>query len=501
MQGAIGAALLLLALPCEGKHVRGLSHLEVLGRRHSHKRLTASPKVEGIEAGLVKRGSCQFPSSAGLFAVTPGKQNAGWAMSPDEPCKPGNYCPYACPAGQVMAQWDPKATSYTYPQSMNGGLYCDSNGQISKPFPSKPYCVDATGPMGVQNNCGSSVAFCQTVLPGNEAMLIPTQVDSSAQLAVPDPSYWCSTAAHYYINAPGVSTSDACIWGDGSKPIGNWAPYVAGANTDKNGNTFAKIGWNPIWTGSNLASTLPTFGIKIECVGGGCNGLPCSIDPSTNGMGGVTSSDQSTGAGGANFCVATIPKGSSANIVVFTAGNSNSKGSSSAAKQSSSSSSPAPSPTTSSTTSASPTPTPTTSSILSSSSSSSSTTPTSTTFSTSSTSSQTSSALLTSTSSTAAATTSSSSSSTFWTPTSSINTTSSAYPTASNSPHILFENQTVSQTIVKATGTGNAAGTGNITVATAAPSATKKSAAPGTLISGSTILLGTVFAVASTYLL
>jgi hypothetical protein len=79
--------------------------------------------------------------------------------------------------------------------SQNGGLYCDNNGQVSKPFPNKPYCVDGTGAIGVQNNAGSGVAFCQTVLPGNEAMLIPTHVDSWAQLAVPDPSYWCSTAA------------------------------------------------------------------------------------------------------------------------------------------------------------------------------------------------------------------------------------------------------------------------------------------------------------------
>jgi hypothetical protein len=63
-------------------------------------------------------GQCQFPSDAGLVAVTPGSSNAGWAMSPDQPCQPGHYCPYACPSGQMMAQWDPDATSYTYPQSM-----------------------------------------------------------------------------------------------------------------------------------------------------------------------------------------------------------------------------------------------------------------------------------------------------------------------------------------------------------------------------------------------
>lgn len=63
-------------------------------------------------------GKCQFPTDAGLVAVTPNEKNAGWAMSPDQPCKPGNYCPYACPPGQVSMQWDPEATSYSYPMSM-----------------------------------------------------------------------------------------------------------------------------------------------------------------------------------------------------------------------------------------------------------------------------------------------------------------------------------------------------------------------------------------------
>jgi len=63
-------------------------------------------------------GKCQFPSDAGLVSVTPGSMTRGWAMSPDQPCEPGSYCPYACPAGQVSMQWDPKATSYPSPLSM-----------------------------------------------------------------------------------------------------------------------------------------------------------------------------------------------------------------------------------------------------------------------------------------------------------------------------------------------------------------------------------------------
>lgn len=123
---SIGATLALQASAVSAKH----SHLHpnnVLDRRHRHHAWEA--QTSKAEAGpfesrdpsveIEKRGGqCKFPTDAGLVAVTPGEQNAGWAMSPDQPCKPGNYCPYACPPGQMMAQWDPSATSYTYPQSM-----------------------------------------------------------------------------------------------------------------------------------------------------------------------------------------------------------------------------------------------------------------------------------------------------------------------------------------------------------------------------------------------
>lgn len=124
IQAAIGTAILLLSASCEAKHSHQLQHLDIFAKRHNHKRIHASPRVEGIESGLEKRGGqCEFPSDAGLVAVTPDSQNAGWAMSPDQPCKPLGWCPYACPPGQVMAQWNPLATSYSYPMS-----------QVSLPF-------------------------------------------------------------------------------------------------------------------------------------------------------------------------------------------------------------------------------------------------------------------------------------------------------------------------------------------------------------------------------
>lgn len=86
---------------------------------HVHRQRHHTHSVAEIGSLIEERGGqCQFPTDAGLVAVTPTEQNAGWAMSPNQPCLPGNYCPYACPPGQVSMQWDPKATSYTYPLSM-----------------------------------------------------------------------------------------------------------------------------------------------------------------------------------------------------------------------------------------------------------------------------------------------------------------------------------------------------------------------------------------------
>ncbi|KAG5373426.1 hypothetical protein CJU90_1126 [Yarrowia sp. C11] len=309
-------------------------------------------------------GQCSFPSDEGLVSVDASGMNAGWAMSPDEPCEPGKFCPYACPPGQLMGQWDPKATSYSYPLSMNGGMFCNKNGEMEKPFPNKPCCYEGTGSFVARNKCGKQVSFCQTVLPGNEAMLIPTEVGpgSSAVLAVPDTNYWAGTAAHFYINPPGVDTTTACVWGNLKNPWGNWSPYVAGANQDDNGNTFVKIAWNPIYLepATPFRDVLPNWGVRIVCdEGSNCNGLPCSIDPRKNGVNEVTAEDAAQGDG-ASFCVVTAPKGSKAYIEVFevgdsdnsggsggSGGNGGKSGSSSSASSSSSSSSAEASPSTS----------------------------------------------------------------------------------------------------------------------------------------------------------
>lgn len=77
----------------------------------------------------------------------------------------------------------------------DGGLKCNDDGELEVPFPDEDYCIDGTGTLSAENECSQPVAFCQTVLPGNEAMLIPTSCDSSVTLAVPSIKYWAETAA------------------------------------------------------------------------------------------------------------------------------------------------------------------------------------------------------------------------------------------------------------------------------------------------------------------
>ncbi|KAG0666756.1 hypothetical protein C6P44_002567 [Monosporozyma unispora] len=273
-----------------------------------------------------KRGgtTCQFPNYEGMVSVQASGANAGWAMHYDQVCEPGQWCPYACKPGMLMGQWDPDVTSYTYPGSQYGGLYCQDDGTLKTPFPDKDYCYQGKGTVTAKNQCGGgSVAFCQTVLPGNEEMLIPTEVDGEVTLAVPGTEYWAGTAAHYYVNPPGISTDDACKWGSTSNPCGNWSPYVAGANMDDSGNTYVKIGWNPVYLEETcpFKNEKPSFGIRIVCDDeSSCVGLPCGIDPGSCDVNGISSGSGTSGAGGGAFCVVTAKNNAKARIEVFDSG-------------------------------------------------------------------------------------------------------------------------------------------------------------------------------------
>ncbi|KAH6635173.1 hypothetical protein B0J18DRAFT_40035 [Chaetomium sp. MPI-SDFR-AT-0129] len=331
LQAAVGSAGLLLAAhpasanPNQHRHAH-VDYARRHGHNHDHIHGSHSHQVEDLVAPAVdavktddvskivaRKPRCTLPDDPDLVYV-PGKDNNGFAMSPDQPCEDGSWCPLACVPGKMMAQWKPH-TTYNYPDSMYGGIFC-KGGEIEKSFDG-PYCMDGTGAVNAVNEAGKIVSFCQTVLPGNEAMLIPTDVTDTATLAVPGPSYWANTSAHYYINPPGVDSKLGCIWGVITEAIGNWAAFVAGANTMSTGETFVKIAWNPEYLKTPLTKKVPTYGLRIECPGGGCNGMPCVIDPSKGGVNGLDSPSEASGVGDANFCVVTVPKGGTANIVVF----------------------------------------------------------------------------------------------------------------------------------------------------------------------------------------
>lgn len=112
-QAAFGAvALFLLAQPAAATHSHRHVHKRI-GRRHGHghtSELLSAPQ------SMDKRATCSLPGHPDLVRV-PGADNNGFAMSPDQSCDSGKYCPFACVPGKVMAQWEPNST-YTYPQSM-----------------------------------------------------------------------------------------------------------------------------------------------------------------------------------------------------------------------------------------------------------------------------------------------------------------------------------------------------------------------------------------------
>ncbi|OWB56479.1 hypothetical protein B5S28_g2382 [[Candida] boidinii] len=282
----------------------------------------AAPAFHKHHEHVKRSQTCSFPSDDSIVAVTPKGKNAGWALHADTACTPGMWCPYACAPGQLMAQWDPSVTSYSYPGSQYGGLHCNDDGTLSKGFQDKPLCYDGKGTASVFNNAAKDVAICQTVLPGNEEMLIPTVVDASntEKIAVPGTKYWAQTASHFYVNPPGVSAEEGCVWGskDNSTPMGNWSPYVIGANMDDQDNTYVKIGWNPVYfeNTSPYKNEKPSFGIKMYCNDESkCNGNPCEINPSTQGLNKVSGSDSVSD--GAAWCVLTATDKNAVTIEVF----------------------------------------------------------------------------------------------------------------------------------------------------------------------------------------
>ena len=106
--GVIAALVLLSAALALGH-----KHQHIPRHTHSHFHSRENNASDNVEK---RSTTCQLPDDPDLHYV-PGGMNKGFAMSPDQPCKPGMYGPIACKPGKVMAQWEPGST-YTYPSSM-----------------------------------------------------------------------------------------------------------------------------------------------------------------------------------------------------------------------------------------------------------------------------------------------------------------------------------------------------------------------------------------------
>lgn len=108
----------------------------------------------------------------------------------------------------------------------------------------------------------------------SETIALDAAAGSTQELTCPDASkyyFWkeLSTTAQYYINPAGVSVAQACQWGDGSKPWGNFAPMNLGVGkTD--GLTFLSIFPNAPTTTAKLE-----FNIKLT---GDFGGSSCKYE-------------------------------------------------------------------------------------------------------------------------------------------------------------------------------------------------------------------------------
>ncbi|KAI5289992.1 Secreted beta-glucosidase sun1 [Ascosphaera acerosa] len=185
------------------------------------------------------------------------------------PCKEGSMCSYSCPPGYQKSQWP--ATQGATGQSV-GGLHC-KNGKLhlTNPDLSKSLCIKGTGGVFIKNKLDDNVAVCRTDYPGTEAETVPLLATPSGteELTCPDEATYYrwdgkATSAQYYVNPKGVSIEEGCVWGDGSKQVGNWAPVNLGVGY-ASGATWISIM-------ANRPTTEPDLDFKIKIEGDNLSG-------------------------------------------------------------------------------------------------------------------------------------------------------------------------------------------------------------------------------------
>ncbi|KAI5784403.1 hypothetical protein FPQ18DRAFT_395112 [Pyronema domesticum] len=230
-----------------------------------------SHRKKPLDAGGAASTAVASVNGQGIVPVQVHGKNRGWALPPDRTCLPDMWCPYACPSGMVSTQWDPAAT-LAHPSRQNGGLFCNSQGVVVKPFPNQPLCKPGVGNVSVLNKASAGVSFCQTTYPGDKSPVIPTWIPANAKvgLGVNGPDYWMSTGTAYYVNYPGIPPEEACMWG--TKPVqvakGNWAPIQFSAQKDATGMTYLTLVHNLItWEPDFHAPLRNNFGVRIRCQG------------------------------------------------------------------------------------------------------------------------------------------------------------------------------------------------------------------------------------------
>lgn len=232
------------------------------------------------------QNSCSdFPSDYGAIALnylglngwsgiqTPGSSQNGFSdinTAKQGGCTEGAYCSYACPMGYQKAQW-PSMQGATG-QSV-GGLLCKGGKLYKTSSSQKTLCMKGTDKVTVKvkNNLQKNAAICRTDYPGTEAETIPTntQPGQTVQLTCPDGDNYYTwsggkTSAQYYVNNQGVSQEDACQWGDGSQPVGNWAPLNLGVGYSA-GAAWLAIFQNKPTTTAKLDFTVTIKGDNEQC--------------------------------------------------------------------------------------------------------------------------------------------------------------------------------------------------------------------------------------------
>lgn len=179
-------------------------------------------------------------------------------------CHEGAMCSYACPPGYQKSQWP--STQGDTGQSV-GGLECKGGKlHLTNPGLSKKICIPGVGGVHVRNELPEQVAVCRTDYPGTESETVPLAAMPGNEHPLTNPNgheyfHWQGqiTSAQYYVNPKGVGIAKGCQWGDGSEPVGNWAPMNFGVGYS------AGATWLSMF--KNIPTTHANLDFKVKLVG------------------------------------------------------------------------------------------------------------------------------------------------------------------------------------------------------------------------------------------